>query len=66
MIAIGFIRQFQNGYRDLETILGGDLLLLRRFYVLFGAVFICILVYPRLKEICNSYLNLLNSSTSNV
>ena len=38
-------------------ILSGDLLLLRRFYVVFG---VYVYFYLRAKEICTSYLDLLN------
>ena len=65
MIAIGFIRQFQEVYRNLETIVRSsrlwaatNFLLPIRFYVLFG-LYVCF--YLIVKEICSSYLDLLNS-----
>ena len=39
-----------------KVILGGDFMLLRRFYVLFG---LYVYFYLRAKEICSSYLDLL-------
>ena len=66
MLAIGFIRQFQEVYRDSETIVRSsrlwaatNFLLVIRFYVLFG-LYVCF--YLTVKEICSSYLDLKKNS----
>ena len=63
MLAIGFIRQFQEVYRDSETIVRSsrlwaatNFLLLIRFYVLFG---LYVYFYLIVKEICSSCLDLI-------